>query len=369
MDLLSEAALRAHYETIIRPKFFNPVDPSEKPTSIFLGGQPGSGKSYLKDICKATLPGKNAVVIDTDLLRNEHPSKALISEKEIYNLDKDCYQWGEMLIQDCLREGKNVIFDGTFGGSVEHSHKLMERFKEKGYHVELNLLAANDVVSKIGCSYRYELSKEKTNTGRPVDRQYHDSIYAKVPYNLMSTVDKKLIKTFRIYDRDHATRKLKIVKEYSADQLATRTVDPVKEYVNQRVRPFNENEIEALKSWSIATEKLIEKNKGSVSNYKEQLFSNDVNAKAELRNQILEIRGLSKENIKLLNGFNAKIETIHEKLDLLEKLPNVDSLIKQHNKNLKTLEQNVKGIMDGTFDYQTYKTRQQQFSKTVVGRE
>jgi predicted kinase len=67
----------------------------------YLGGQPGAGKSYL--IVEDKL---NAVVIDSDSIHENHPLHGKIAEKDIYDLDKECYKWGSMLIQDAVKEGK-----------------------------------------------------------------------------------------------------------------------------------------------------------------------------------------------------------------------------------------------------------------------
>src|ERR1035437_8668463 len=103
MKHLSDERILQIYEEKIKPKFFDNVSVSDNKTAVFLGGQPGAGKSYLKGISIDNLATKSAVIIDSDLLRQNHPNLGMIAEKDIYNLDKECYKWGEMLIPTIAR--------------------------------------------------------------------------------------------------------------------------------------------------------------------------------------------------------------------------------------------------------------------------
>jgi tRNA A37 threonylcarbamoyladenosine biosynthesis protein TsaE len=87
---------------------------TERPS--FLLGKPGAGKARLTQIAVQNLINKSAVIIDTDSLRNAHPMEPALAENDVYSLDNDAFRWGDMLIKDCIKEGKNVVFDGTFGG-------------------------------------------------------------------------------------------------------------------------------------------------------------------------------------------------------------------------------------------------------------
>jgi predicted ABC-type ATPase len=351
MRELNDQELLSHYLRVIKPKFFNKHPTAQEPTCIFLGGQPGAGKSYLADTCIKTLANQSAVTINTDALREHHPRLALISEKEVYSLDKDCYQWGEMLIRDCLTEKKNVVFDGTFGGSVNHSHDLMKRFKADGYKVELSLLAVNDVVSRIGCEYRYQLGVKNIGSSRPVDQAYHDEIYSRIPFNLLNTIEQNLIDKFIIFERNHQNKTLLPKKIYNSEELQKRTVDPVQAYVNARVQHFAEIDVKTLNAWKEATERLIKENGRDVTEFRTGLKTKDVTADRALKNQICEISGLTRNQIRVLNTFQDSIEAITTKIFQLDKLPNTAKLIHRHTKHIESLRNNIKLIEAGKFDF------------------
>lgn len=293
MKPLSDDELRKLYEEQIKPNLVDSVksSPVDK-TCIFLGGQPGSGKSYLNDISINTTSTKSAVVIDTDLIRNYHPQKALLPSKDQYQLDKDCLKIGEMIINDAIKEKKNILFDGTFGGAnVEGSQKLMDKFKSEGYKIKLNLLATNDVVSKIGFNYRYELHQKLYNSGRPVELAYHNQVYQNIPNNLMKTLSKNSVDEFNIYGRNHVTKKLEKIHSYDSNDLKKNPSKAVVDYVKERTRPFDKEEIKELNRWCKNTEKLVESNKGDIKAFKASIHSDDKHASIELKNQIKEITG------------------------------------------------------------------------------
>lgn len=286
MKPLTEEDLSSIYKNIIKPGLFDKIKKSDKKTCVFLGGQPGSGKSYLNDITINTLANQSAVVIDSDLIRKHHPYNPLIAEKDIYSLDEDCYKWGEMLIKDSIKEHKNVVFDGTFGGNMAHTYKLLERFRENGYNTKLNLLATNDIVSKIGFNWRYQHQKKLTGYGRPVDMLYHNQIYERILDNLHKTLPLNLINEFNIYGRDHVTKKINLCHTYGAEELKLNPGKAITDYENERNRKFTSQEIKELNNWYIKTSKLVEENKGDLQMFQESIQTYDTKASLQLKEQI-----------------------------------------------------------------------------------
>lgn len=286
MKPLTEDDLSSIYRNIIKPGLFDKIKRSNNKTCVFLGGQPGSGKSYLNDITVNTLDNQSAVIIDSDLIRKHHPYTPLIAEKDIYSLDSDCYKWGEMLIKDSIRENKNVLFDGTFGGNMGHTYQLLERFRENGYNTKLNLLATNDIVSKIGFNWRYEYQKKLTGHGRPVDMLYHNQIYERILENLHKTLPLNLIDEFNIYGRDHVTKKINLCQTYNLDELKSNPGKAIADYENERNRKFTNEEIKQLNSWYVNTSKLVQENNGDLLMFQEAMQTYDSKASLQLKEQI-----------------------------------------------------------------------------------
>jgi predicted ABC-type ATPase len=266
---LLDDQLRELYEKVIKPKHFSTVakNTATEKTVTFLGGQPGSGKSYLNSIAVDNMPLKDAVVIDSDMLREYHPRKPLIAEKDVYSLDRDCFKWGDMLINDCIKENKNILFDGTFGGSTEQIHQKMILLKERGYKINVSVLAVNDSVSRIGIQYRYEKQIRDRGTGRPVDVNYHDQVYDKIPNNLLETATKGLVDEFMVYGRNHNTHKLRKVTSVMGTDVIDTPGELISAFISERNRPYTEKEIVSLRSWVNATIKLTEENKHDAKSF------------------------------------------------------------------------------------------------------
>ena len=109
---LTESQLLNIYNEKIKPIYFNDVTISENKTVVFVGGQPGSGKSHLNYLTIAALDNPYAVIIDSNLLRENHPYSRLSDGMEIYELDEQCSVWGEMLLKEAMNEEKNIVFNG-----------------------------------------------------------------------------------------------------------------------------------------------------------------------------------------------------------------------------------------------------------------
>ena len=298
MKPLTDDEIKEIYESVIRPAFFDDIKSTDKPEAIFLGGQPGSGKSKLSDISINDLHNKSALTLNTDDIRDYHPYKKLVPQDKVYELDREGYKWGNMLYEDCIKHKKNIIFDGTYGGDVAFQEDKMKDLKKNGYNIKLNLLATNDVVSKIGINYRYEKEKQSTGSGRAVDLSYHDKIYKNIPNNLMKTISKNLVDEFKIYGRNHHTSKVNLISEYKSHELKTNPHKPVVDFVKERTRQFTSSEINELHNWAKNTEKICVANKTDINAFRNSLTTDDTNASSSLKHQVDEIKPRDENNSK-----------------------------------------------------------------------
>jgi single-stranded DNA-binding protein len=293
MKNLTETEILEQYEKVIKPRFFENVPVSENKSVTYLGGQPGAGKSRLLD-SKDT-----AVVIDSDLIRESHPKHGKISEKDIYDLDKECYKWGSMLIQDAIKEGKNIVFDGTLGGNLEETLKTMKNLKDNKYSVNVRVLATNDAVSKIGVTWRYEEQKAQWGKGRNVDLSYHDQIYQRLPENIDLIIKSKQIDELKIYSRDNSTRKIFVKPEnsFDANSLQNNPTKPIFSFIEERTRPFKQEELNQLQSWAVDTVSMIERRGGDTNDFRYSIKTSDPNAGEFLKSQIKSISDFSTTSI------------------------------------------------------------------------
>src|SRR4051812_45769197 len=72
-DKLSAGAHKKILDEKIIPDQLDPVQPAKKPTLFMLGGQPGAGKTKVRESIQKSDQGKGALVVDPDELRTYHP--------------------------------------------------------------------------------------------------------------------------------------------------------------------------------------------------------------------------------------------------------------------------------------------------------
>ncbi len=285
------------YKDICRDYFKN-VSKVEKPKAIFLAGQPGAGKSNMAAQTKISVGKPKAVVIDPDHIRTYHPdyNKILKSGGDLYSLDSECREWKYRLIADAQKNGFNIVFDGTLGGTTEYILRDMQNCKDKGYFVQVNILATNETVSKIGITYRYELQAKKKGTGRYVDLSYHNDIYTNIPLNLQKILPTGVVSKCEVFKRDHIKKEIVKLSNHatfdtSEKGLNTFTVNSIKSLIKERSRDFTIPEVKELNTWYLNTEKLINNRGVDTSGFKDSFKLVDNTINKTLVQQISMIKG------------------------------------------------------------------------------
>lgn len=162
--------------------------PSEHPTVIILGGQPGSGKSaMLKQAMNAFPTGERPVRVDVDILRESHPAYdelKLADDRTAAGLvQSDSAKWGDELVEDARKARRNIIIDGTLK-SPEKAEALCRQFKAEDYRTEIWAMAVSKEDSDLGVYGRYEAAKADGGHGRWVPEKVRDEAYSHLPISL-----------------------------------------------------------------------------------------------------------------------------------------------------------------------------------------
>lgn len=176
---------------------------SENPRAVFLGGQPGAGKTKMRDLASDEIP---SVLINGDDLREYHPMyeslKLSDPARASYLVNEDVSLWMKRLIRQTAEEKRNIIIDGTFGNNDQNMlADTMRSYKERGYDVELWVIAVPAEFSKLGIYLRNELQIKNTGAGRFVSMKVHDVNYKNLPANIRMAVTSKLAEKVRIFGR------------------------------------------------------------------------------------------------------------------------------------------------------------------------
>ncbi len=159
----------------------------KKPVAFLLGGQAGAGKTTLHAIIKEKL-NDNVITIDNDTFKPMHPNFDLLVEKYGKNYVEHVTPFSnrmtESLIEHFSNQGFNLTIEGTLR-TVDTPKNTALNLKEKGYEVNLYVMAVSKDLSYLGTLERYEaMYSIDPQTARATDKAIHDTIVSNLPDNL-----------------------------------------------------------------------------------------------------------------------------------------------------------------------------------------
>ena len=200
---LSENVHNQKYQLIIADYLSDTSSISNNPRVVMLGGQPGSGKTKMRELAEKEI---YSVVINADDLRDFHPMYRKLKfsnpEKASYLVNYDVSIWTKKLIEQSVRERRNIVFDFTFGTSnQEMLREMLTMFRKNGYEMQLWILAVPAQFSKLGVYMRNEWQIRQTGLGRFVSMEAHDINYRNISANLQMVVENALVDRICIFSR------------------------------------------------------------------------------------------------------------------------------------------------------------------------
>lgn len=173
--------------------------PSDSPTMVLVGGQPGAGKSSSITAVQEEMQGRGGVMnIAADDLRQFHPDNAELMRKDDRTAadftHADATRWAEKAEVYAREQRYNVLLEGTMKTPQNTAQKLAE-YKQDGYATEARVVATHERSSWQGVIARYESQKAQDGSGRMTPKSVHDAAYTGV----LKTVEK--IETDKLADR------------------------------------------------------------------------------------------------------------------------------------------------------------------------
>jgi predicted ABC-type ATPase len=206
----------------IKRKYLLGQTPSLSPKGIILGGQPGSGKSFLSNEIKKEFK-EHFIFISTDDLRLYHPAYSALQQnpETIQNaanlVNPYASAWTERLIEYCITNKYNLIIDSTLGGNTEAVFRTIDMYKNNGYQVHLRVMAVPAIISKLSIFLRYETQLAEKGFARWTRMEDHDDRFEKLEKVLREIITSKPIDSLRFYERvftENETIKLKALDSW-----------------------------------------------------------------------------------------------------------------------------------------------------------
>lgn len=181
--------------------------PSENPTSFFIVGQPGAGKSGLSSYTERSFnekEGEGVIKIDPDLVAMYHQNY----ERIIEEIPEQSYAELQKFVNPALRDIRpmaverkvNVLSEGTFSDTEEYI-KILQEQVDAGYNVEINIIAVHRLESLLSAMERQQEKIEYNLPPRTVTIEHHDRAYNQVFATLRKIKEKSLAKKISVYRR------------------------------------------------------------------------------------------------------------------------------------------------------------------------
>lgn len=195
-----QVRLQQHIQRLSRNKTVQ-----KNPVVFILGGQPGAGKSSLHGIIKDKLNG-NIITIDNDTFKTSHPNFDLLVEKYGKNYVEHVTPFSnkmtEALIEHFSNQGYNLTIEGTLR-TFETPMKTAADLKEKGYDVNLYVMAVSKDLSYLGTLERYEsMYLKEPKTARSTDKAIHDTVVSNLPDNLDTLYNSDCFTDISLFTRE-----------------------------------------------------------------------------------------------------------------------------------------------------------------------
>lgn len=176
--------------------------PVEHPKAIIDIAPPASGKTGLNSYGHEQFIDGNVVIINSDELKPFHPKideiAKLYPEYFTKITDQESNTWTSDLFDTALREGYNVIFEGT-GRNARILNTIQEKMQK--YEVTVRGMAVNELNCLMSILERYEYQVATRGWGRLVTSEHFYETYNEMP-NTIDTIEKSgIVDTVEIYQR------------------------------------------------------------------------------------------------------------------------------------------------------------------------
>lgn len=198
---LSEEEHRKIGEEIIKIMLHDKY-PVENPTAIIDIAPPASGKTGLNGFATEQFVDNNVVIINSDELKPFHPKIDEIAKlyPQYYTkvTDQESNTWTSELFDTALKQGYNVIFEGT-GRTASIQNTIKN--KMQGYNVIVRGMAVNQLNCLMSILERYEFQVKTKGWGRLVTLDHFLETYEQMPRTIDVIEQSRCSDKVEIYKR------------------------------------------------------------------------------------------------------------------------------------------------------------------------
>ena len=201
--LLSEEEFNKAYQEIKQMVTKN-KKPVKFPICITLGGQPGAGKSNIYNVAKKRF-SNNIVELDCDAFRVFHPYynqiKNIFGKEDAFKTNPFVFKTVDLLIEELSEEKYNLIIESSLN-SPNSALQNGKTLPQKGYKVELHIMATPKDASWQGTIDRYNRELKNGGSPRAVSKEFHDNVVKNIVHSLYVVKESGLMSNILIFNRN-----------------------------------------------------------------------------------------------------------------------------------------------------------------------
>lgn len=188
----------------VLPEYEFTVHSKGRPVTVYLGGQPGAGKTKARE--RIQLMYDNAIQsVDPDELRGYHPDYEHLCEQDPAHMaDRtNPFAWAmvDRMVDYCKDHGIDYVIEGTWR-NPEDMATWMREDHDRGRRVHAVAMAVPPALSAASTEKRYFEALERNEPARWTNVGYFEPINRDMPDFVRAVACNRLTDRFTVADRD-----------------------------------------------------------------------------------------------------------------------------------------------------------------------
>lgn len=202
---LTDDELRTEWQQRIRPGLFGGVSRNPKPLAVFVGAQPGAGKTLAIEKVQDRYPDRDFIALDSDELRKAHPRFDEIMAGDPDRMpvltNQAAGAWFRMGLDDAWAGNYDVLIENSFHNPELVLTTARQFAADSGHRVEVVALAVPEADSRLGMVDRYVQARRRGLPARWTNNASHDAGYKGVPATVAALELSPLVAYVLVTDR------------------------------------------------------------------------------------------------------------------------------------------------------------------------
>ena len=199
---------------------------SDNPRISYIVGQPGAGKTTLSKTIQQEYEDREECVVElgSDKIATYHRDYAKLLRllpEECYSISRDFVVPAEKIISERLKSNRINIVRETSLSKGEKTFQKIQKFKDSGYNVEINIIAVDKYESFLSCIERDTKLLELGYDPRPVARSNHDKMYDAFVQALIEIQRRGIADKINVFKRGKAMNQVELVYTTGDNKYAT----------------------------------------------------------------------------------------------------------------------------------------------------